>query len=858
MKKIYLLLLIFTNPFVFSQENSEITEELYVVGTKASIISAIEKQRESDQIISVIDSDALGEFPDTTAAEALRRISGISVENDQGEGRYVTVRGLSGDLNNISVNGATVPAPEGGRKVMLDGLPTELLDSIEVYKSLTPDQDLDSIGGRVEFKTKSALDLDGTYFKLKANTLYNDQTYNSSNPKISLTYGDLISENVGHIIGLTYSEKQVVTYNNETGFPAWKLISGNYAIDDDFESRYYDLTRERLGITYDIDYRINDESSIYANILWNEYVDDELRYKDEYAMREEQNNVTATGSTITEIRRDSETRVREEVRTIRTFILGGNTIVNGWDAEFALSSSFAEEDDTDNVDAKFRSSTFDAGDCGGPCGSFDYSDPQKPRMTLVPAITTGAGSIYDPASMGVDEIEEEDSVIQDRVSSFKADFTKEGFMFSDIPTTLKFGLKYTTREKEKTVSGFKSEPNTNQSDYNPITTPVNWPWPTVFGPMADPTTIFALQNTLGQFTNNYTKPGYGKDFVSEEDITALYLMGTMKFENAVVTAGIRAEDTSFNTLGYDKDTNESATPTGIIIRASKDYTFVSPSLNVKYFVNDDIIVRGAIWRSLSRPGFGESAPIADISADGTAADGSTIYRGEMGNPDLEPYKSTNMDLIFERYYDNGAVSLGYFRKDVKNAIYPQVTSGVVGGINFSELETYINSEKSTVDGIEFNFFREFVDLPEPFDGLFISVNLTKVDADSDIPSSNGVFTVPFRKLADSTENLSIGYDKGKVDMRLTLASRSDYLDYLADDDIETTVDDLDYNNIRFTDDHSQIDFTAKYYLNDNLTLKLDLININDEPEFYYWGSPSRLSQYDEYGRSATIGFTYKY
>ena len=84
------------------------------------------------------------------------------------------------------------------------------------------------------------------------------------------------------------------------------------------------------------------------------------------------------------------------------------------------------------------------------------------------------------------------------------------------------------------------------------------------------------------------------------------------------------------------------------------------------------------------------------------------------------------------------------------------------------------------------------------------------------------------------------------------------LDYLADDDIETTVDNLNYDNIRFTDDHSQIDFTAKYYLNDNLTLKLDLININDEPECYYWGNTSRLSQYDEYGRSATIGFTYKY
>jgi len=135
MKHFSILFTILFVPFLISQEE---VEEVVVVGTKASIISAIEKQRESNQIVSVVDSDALGEFPDTTAAEALRRISGISVENDQGEGRYVTIRGLSGDLNTIAVNGALVPAPEGGRKVMLDGLPTELLDSIEVYKSLTP------------------------------------------------------------------------------------------------------------------------------------------------------------------------------------------------------------------------------------------------------------------------------------------------------------------------------------------------------------------------------------------------------------------------------------------------------------------------------------------------------------------------------------------------------------------------------------------------------------------------------------------------------------------------------------------------------------------------------------------------
>ena len=115
-------------------QDKENYEEVIVVGTKASLISAIDKQRSSNKIISVIDSDALGEFPDTTAAEAVRRVSGISVENDQGEGRYVSIRGLSSDLNTIAINGATLTAPEGNRSVMLDGVPTELLDNIIISK----------------------------------------------------------------------------------------------------------------------------------------------------------------------------------------------------------------------------------------------------------------------------------------------------------------------------------------------------------------------------------------------------------------------------------------------------------------------------------------------------------------------------------------------------------------------------------------------------------------------------------------------------------------------------------------------------------------------------------------------------
>lgn len=145
-------------------------EEIVVVGTKASLMSAIDKQMVSDGLTSIVDSDALGNFPDTTAADAIRRLSGISVENDQGEGRYVTIRGLSSDLNSVAVNGASMVAPENGRSVIMDGIPTELMDNIVVNKTLTPEMDSDSIGGKIEFNTKKPTDLDETLLKLKVKT----------------------------------------------------------------------------------------------------------------------------------------------------------------------------------------------------------------------------------------------------------------------------------------------------------------------------------------------------------------------------------------------------------------------------------------------------------------------------------------------------------------------------------------------------------------------------------------------------------------------------------------------------------------------------------------------------------------
>src|SRR5687768_11232426 len=158
---------------VAADDNS--IDTVLVVGQRASIARALSRQRAADGVESVLSRDGIGQFPDQNTAESLRRVAGVNVLNDQGEGRFVAVRGLSPDLNAASINGARVPAPEADvRSVALDVIPAELIESIEIKKSLTPDMDGDTIGGSIEINTTSAFDRNEPYLSFSGEGSYND------------------------------------------------------------------------------------------------------------------------------------------------------------------------------------------------------------------------------------------------------------------------------------------------------------------------------------------------------------------------------------------------------------------------------------------------------------------------------------------------------------------------------------------------------------------------------------------------------------------------------------------------------------------------------------------------------------
>ena len=807
---------------VMAQDVSGI-EEIIVVGTKATLISAIEKQRESNNLISVVDSDALGSFADTTAAEAIRRLPGISIENDQSEGRYVTIRGLSSDLNSIAVNGASMVAPENGRSVMLDGLPTELLDSITVAKSLTPEMDADSIGGRVDFKTKNPSELTKRLLTLKVQNNFSEYADEQINPKLALTYGDQVTDTVAHVVGLTYSSKDIVAFNNETGF-GWN----NGVMNDDYEMRYYELTRERYGFTYDVDFAVGDDR-LFVNLFWNQYDDSELRWKDEYGdLGKQVLSTSDSGMVVNEVKHDAETRVREETRTIAAFNLGYETELSEWAIDSMVSYSFAEEDDSNNAEANFRTKYRN----GDKVTTINWSNPQRPYLTPADA------SLYDPAEMDFDGFEVTSNISQDSELAFVFNAEKE-FDFG----VLKTGVKVKSREKDVDdyIIVYDGWGDKTLAEMNPQTN-TDWHFANqTFSQQADPNKVWEMKNLVSEMDVDF-EDATSRDFTTTEDIFAAYVQNTYSWDKGLVIAGVRYENTSTDSQAVEYG---STTKTN----ASSDHSFFAPSVNVKYFFNDQLQFRAAIWKGLSRPGFLKTAPKIDVSLD---TDGSVS--GSAGNPNLKPYEAINYDLSIE-FYGEGMtfISAGLFRKDIKNAIYPTLqTNATYMGVSFNDgVESWINAGDSTINGLELNAQYGWDN------GFYVAANATLTDGESSFTfEDDKTFTTPFRKLADEAANISLGYEKDRWDVRLAANYRSEYLDWLADED--GSISDLSENNMRWVESYLQVDLTAKYQVSPAMQIKLEAINLGNRPEYYYWGDDSQLSQYDTFGRNYSLSMNYNF
>ncbi|WP_262691327.1 TonB-dependent receptor [Kordiimonas aestuarii] len=857
--------------------NEKDIEEIFVLGQRGSLNSSISKQRASDNVANFLSADAAGNFPDQNVTEAVRRIVGLSVENDQGEGRYVIIRGLAPNLSSSSVGGVRLPSPEGGdRKVALDVIPSELLETVEVTKSLTPEMDADAIGGNVDIKTLSGFDKDGLFVKAKAEGSYNRQQ-DEINPKFGLTVANAFNERFAVAGSFSFYNRKFGTDNIE--------VDGDWLNEDDedqeitdlypeeLEFRDYVVERRRIGAALNLDFRPNEDHDLYVRGLYSDFKDTERRSRMELKLSDGEFDLDASDVDsgyvyMNGIEADRDMKDRIETQKILSVVAGGESRFNALTATYSVAYSRAEEAEPDRVDTDFQGEDFNAG--------IVFSDRMMPGSTF--QSQADLEGLRDLSSYELDTIEYTDNVTTDKQLAFKFDLAYDTY-WGDNPVQLKWGAKARLRDKmlDATFIVYEDLGDYTLADFS---TTIDYPLDYAMGNVG-PNTV-ALRDFFaanrGNFEVNDIDSALGDEAIeydATEDIYATYVQGRIDVGSLRVVGGLRYEFTDFKTnsnfvfageeVVIDPDTgvpvlDEDGDPeTDDVLNVSpvsraRTYDYFLPSVNLRWEARENLVTRLAYFRSVVRPNISKVVPTGVIEYEEEVEDGEVerTTEGEIGNPGLVPMWAHNFDASVEWYPNNDAViSVGVFYKDIHNFIVDRTLEEVtINGVYFDEVVRPYNGDKGTIKGVELNYQQALTFLPGPLDGLIVGLNYTYVDSEAEIFDGEETRVIPMPKTSKNIANVVLGYEKGPISVRVAMTYRDEYLDELNAGGFGD----------RYVLDHTQWDFSAAYSVTDNIKVYGEVSNANDARfrAVYRNEDGDFLMQHEQYDWTANMGVKVKF
>lgn len=803
-----------------------------VEGTRGGQAKALNLQRASENLKELIASDAIGRFPDHNASESLQRMSSIGLERDQGDGRFVSIRGLYGDLNSTQLNGVNIPSSENGtRRVNFDSIPTEILDGIELTKAVTPDMDGDAIGGSINLKTKTAFSQEGRLFNVSAEGVYNDFSEKWGH-KLGLTYGQRFAgDKWGFVLSLSDSVKKHAALDSEAGTP-WVLRSGVQVPDGNIDIREYQVRRVRQGLSGSLDFHPNKDDAFYLRGTYNHFSDTENRFRELFRN-------TAATTTVIDARRGTVTgrpiqidiKDRTEDQNFYNVTAGGEHTRGALRLDYLAAFSQAELPDPYRSEYVFQSPN--------TSWTYDFADPYKPVLSgaYQTAITAN--------NFTLNSHRVRDSLQQDKEFTAAVN-VRQDTKFGELSGYWKAGAKYRGREKTSDTEDLRYNANAAvnlgalglarvSSFRNDSTTPFISINPVAFDGY--------YRSTPGAFTLNPITSALGSrsvDYTTNEDVAAAYGMVSVTSGNLTVLGGLRVEKTDFETKGWSVAAPGTAAQTFTPLTVSSSYTNWLPGIHGRYKLGKQAQLRASFNQSLARPNYGDSA--------GTASLDLANNLETRGNPKLSPYQSNNFDASVEFYPKAlGVWSVGVFAKDIKDFIFRQTLARA--GQGGADLSTPLNGTKAKLRGLELTWQQNFTMLPSPFDGLGLYSNYTLTDSDANYGAARPGESLPFSRQSKSMGNLAISYEKYGFFVRVSLNYRSPYIE---DGGIGGSL-----ATDTWVDDHTQIDISTNYRITKQLTVYAELLNVNEEPYIMHWtknGNLLRKAEYYKYGANVGVKF----
>lgn len=828
-----------------SEGTGESDNVIVVTGSiRDSLENATEAKRAALNVTDVATADSVGRFPDENIAAALARLPGVAVQLDQGQARYIQVRGAPNRWTSVSIDGLPqTGTDEGGneRAFRFDAVPAVLLQQLVVNKSLTPDITAEAITALVDLQTFSPIDDGKRGFSVTGDAGYGFMDLGGGQQRSGSLRVSWTDDRFGIALGGSHYLRDQVTDNREAGYDA-------AGIPIDIDIRTYELQRQTNGLFGAFEFRPSDELKFFANGIYTEFLDREQRYAYEIELidsgargRRERltgslNNVSIT-TDLSDGRYNNNNIIASTGFDYQTDdggikgIFGYTRTENTTDLPLVRSSIRSLSVDYDRTaDPRFMVvnlfrtlSTGGVLSRGAQLNSIPIGEQNLPRTVLIP-------------------------IVQDVVSNAYSGRLDAWKQLDDFKVSA--GLYATRRDIAGNNLGIGGVVPLAALGFNPNTYATDRSWETRF-PLGVTVNYIDTKRQDRELRSVLAEAGIDPaNFIlptsfydQEERIYAGYAMAQWDGGPLQIVGGVRLEQYEIDNSGT---VLFGATPAPLNV--SQEFFDLFPSLNLRFEANDNIVLRLGGQRGVSRPAYAAIRVGASISDTGATISG--------GNPFLAPEYTWGVDVAAEYYFSsNGIASISGFHRWVEDVLYQsqQLVGSDLYDSNGIDRSNYLlgstfNGESGKLYGVEFNVETQFDFLPGALAGFGVQGNLTLLGGDFDAINAAGRReTFAFQGLSDTVLNASVFYEYAGLSLRLAYQKRSDFLDTLGG-----------LGAGEFRQGFENVDVTARYALTPNLTLFADLANLTDEVYVAFEGTPQNPSEVEQIGRRFMFGVRFNF
>ncbi|GAA3718298.1 TonB-dependent receptor [Sphingomonas cynarae] len=891
------------------------SDDIIVSGSRPiaeSEAAALQIQRTSPSLVSVVASDAVGRLPDQNIAQAVSRLPGVAVQRDQGQARYINLRGAPINWTTLSIDGINVVSPEG-RDARFDSIPSAIASQIIVRKAVTPDMTGETIAGNVDIITRSAFDYPGFKVQAKAGAGH-VELGGKTEYEGSLVVSDRIDTGIGEF-GIVSSgslyRRAMVTDNFETDFEAVGEDRRPGFLDRiwgrETENKLYRLTRKNYSLSTRLDWRPNDgNSKLFFETIYSAFQDDEQRSNYIFDLDDQQSRL-ASGNTAAAIAADSAAcganpvpratttgyadvctgntplagtvygvdlnsnfLVRAYKQSVFTNTIGGDHAFGGW--KVAWRGNYTRSIDDRGAPAQLNYDSPSFGTNGANAANrltvgYDFTDPQLAKVQLYRTIRNADGTLARGARVTAIEdfprtlarLRVLDAKDVTKAYTAKLDVSRETVL-GTLPVTFAAGLRYDDRTKTS---------NEYLLDLNNAALFAAAGIPTGFAEIAIP------GGFQGEIPLGYTFQYFGRDKIlaladraktvaqpslvqaNAYDVTERvysgYAMATATMDWGSIVGGARVEHIRNDSGAFAIN---AATGVATPVRVKNDQTLVYPSLHLNWDVNDRMKARLSFNTGAARPDYDQLRPNLSYN------DANQTISG--GNPDAKPEKARGVDLYVEYYtMPRGFISVGAFYKDVKDVLFD--TAGTFGSntANFGGVDrsqyiysTIANGGDGYLLGLEAAIQQQLepfvgdLGLPDWMGGFGVQLNATLNKSRSETPDGR---KIRLPGTSNAVYNLIGYYEKYGFSARVSYQNRSPWIDSIgAFGTVNGVNRGIDGGDAYWARD-DELDASIRFAITPAIEVYGDFANLLNGPGRRYVGSSRYTIEHETFGRRYTAG-----